>query len=146
MPATAARYGDRTVPMDEALVLRTDAVKARQILLNLLGNAVKFTERGEVSVRVDCLAQEAKQVRLKCAITDTGIGIPKTIQQRLFTAFSQADGSTTRRFGGTGLGLAIVKHVAQRHGGQLDVQSVQGEGSSFMIALPANRVRRYAPS
>ncbi|MGB4067293.1 MAG: response regulator [Nitrospira sp.] len=108
-----------------------DPVRLRQVLLNLVGNAMKFTERGGVAVRVHCLSRKANQVTLKYEVRDTGIGIPEAAQKSLFTAFSQADGSTTRRFGGTGLGLAIVRQLAHLMGGQVGIESVPGQGSTF---------------
>ena len=94
-----------------------DPARLRQVLLNVVGNAVKFTQRGEVAVWLHLLAQDAQTLTLKCTVTDTGIGIHPQAQAGLFTAFSQADGSTTRQFGGTGLGLAIVKQLVQLMGG-----------------------------
>ncbi|MEQ1656271.1 MAG: response regulator [Nitrospira sp.] len=108
-----------------------DPVRLRQVLLNLVGNAVKFTPCGEVAIRVALLAQQSDALTLKVEIADTGLGIPPQVQSRLFTAFSQADGSTTRRFGGTGLGLAIVKQLVQLMGGEVGLASSSNRGSTF---------------
>ena len=112
-----------------------DPVRLRQIVLNLVGNAIKFTQTGEVSVALALMAQEAGSVRLKCSVRDTGVGISDTSRARLFQAFTQADGSTTRQFGGTGLGLAIVKQLAQLMGGEVGVDSVPGQGSTFWFTV-----------
>ncbi|MDP1947536.1 MAG: response regulator [Nitrospirota bacterium] len=123
-----------------------DPVRLRQILLNLVGNAIKFSQRGEVKVSMQVLAQDAHMLRLKCEVIDTGIGIAPQAQAQLFTAFSQADGSTTRRFGGTGLGLAIVKQLVQLMGGEVGIASRPGQGSTFWFTLqlgcaaPRNRL------
>ncbi len=112
-----------------------DPVRLRQVLLNLVGNAVKFTPCGEVTVRVALLRQEDNTLTLKIEIADTGLGIPAPVQSRLFTAFSQADGSTTRRFGGTGLGLAIVKQLVQLMGGEVGLASSSNQGSTFWFTV-----------
>ena len=128
--------------------LRGDITRLRQILVNLLGNAVKFTEQGQVVVRVEVLAGEAGQtigegrpVSLRFSVRDTGIGIPPEKIDRLFKSFSQVDASTTRRFGGTGLGLAISKRLSELMGGGISVESSgqPGAGScfSFTLTLPA---------
>lgn len=112
-----------------------DPTRFKQVLVNLLGNAVKFTERGDVSVQVSCLEQEGDRVMVKCEVRDTGIGIAEEAQKRLFTAFSQADSSTTRRFGGTGLGLAIVRQLVSLMGGEVGLNSVLGQGSTFWFTV-----------
>ncbi|GIH97693.1 MASE1 domain-containing protein [Planobispora siamensis] len=116
--------------------LRGDSVRIRQILLNLVDNAVKFTPDGSVTVRAD-LAGAAPDGRLEVRIevTDTGIGIPAEVRERLFDPFVQADASTTRRYGGTGLGLAISRRLARAMGGDLLVSSRPGEGSTFACTL-----------
>ena len=123
------------VPDEMPDVVLGDPVRLRQVLLNLVGNAVKFTERGDVSVRVHYLSQEDERIRLKCEVKDSGIGISQEAQKRLFNAFSQADSSTTRRFGGTGLGLAIVRQLVSLMGGEVSIESVPGQGSTFCFTV-----------
>jgi signal transduction histidine kinase/DNA-binding NarL/FixJ family response regulator len=111
--------------------IRADPTRLRQILLNLIGNAVKFTETGGIQVRV-----EVRSGRLVIEVADTGIGIPAEMQARLFTEFTQGDGSIARRFGGTGLGLAICRQLAELMGGDIAVDSAPGQGSTFRVELP----------
>ncbi len=121
-----------------------DKARLRQVLLNLLSNAVKFTEAGEVVVLVEAEPSGPGSYRLELSVRDTGIGIAPDRMDRLFTSFSQVDASTTRRFGGTGLGLAISKRLVDLMGGTISVESEQGSGSTFRIALAAEAAE--APS
>ena len=116
-------------------VLIGDPSRLRQILLNLVGNAIKFTESGEVVVRVDVQNHRSDEVELSFEVRDTGIGIPEHRLDALFVSFSQVDASTTRRFGGTGLGLAICRRLAQIMGGDITVSSQFGAGSTFTLTL-----------
>jgi len=108
-----------------------DPGRLRQILINLVGNAIKFTDKGEVIVRVSLDDEDTSHVTIRFSVSDTGIGIPKNDIDRLFESFSQADSSTTRKFGGTGLGLAISKHLSELMGGQIGAKSGEDKGSMF---------------
>jgi CheY-like chemotaxis protein/HPt (histidine-containing phosphotransfer) domain-containing protein len=108
-----------------------DPLRLGQVLLNLVNNAVKFTERGQIAVGVEVIGQDAGGVQLRFGVRDTGIGIAPEQHQRLFQPFSQADASTSRRYGGSGLGLAICRHLVQLMGGAIDVESTPGRGSYF---------------
>ena len=107
-----------------------DSNRLRQVLINLLGNSLKFTERGSLTVRVE---RDAEEGSLRFAVADTGIGIPPEKLGRIFESFSQADSSTTRKYGGTGLGLNISKRIVERMGGRIWVESKPGEGSTFLF-------------
>jgi two-component system sensor histidine kinase RpfC len=118
----------------------------RQVLINLAGNAVKFTERGSVTVHVSMQEETARNVALKFSVRDTGIGIPPDAQTRIFDSFSQADQSTTRRFGGTGLGTTIAKQLVELMGGRIGLESAVGLGSTFSFALTLDKQRERADS
>ena len=107
----------------------------RQVLNNLLGNAAKFTEKGEISVRVKLLMKADKTITLLFEVIDTGIGITPEVRARLFQPFSQGDISTSRKYGGTGLGLAISKRLVEIMGGTLDAESFPGRGTRFWFTI-----------
>jgi len=117
-------------------LVRGDAQRIRQCLLNLLGNAVKFTERGEIIVEVCVLAQQSGKSLMQFSVRDTGIGLSPEQRAQLFQPFTQADSSTTRQFGGTGLGLSIVKRLVEMMDGKVGVESELGVGSTFWFTLP----------
>ena len=123
------------VPEETQTLLKGDPTRLRQVIINLVANAIKFTEKGEVEVRAGTLPAKKGKVRLQITVADTGIGIAPADRQRLFRPFSQADGSTTRKFGGTGLGLAISKELVTMMGGELDCESHPGKGTSFFISV-----------
>ena len=132
---------DFRVHVDDRLpVLTTDEPKVRQILINLCQNAVKFTEQGQVTVRVSRGSPDADgQATIRCTVKDTGVGIDPMDLQRLFRPFSQVDSSLSRRHGGTGLGLYISRRLATLLGGRIEVVSRPGEGSAFTLVLPVTR-------
>ncbi|WP_229505936.1 response regulator [Massilia genomosp. 1] len=124
------------VEPDVPRALVGDALRLQQVLVNLAGNAIKFTEQGEVSVLVDVAARAGDQLTLRIRVRDTGIGMDQAQQARLFSPFTQGDSSTTRRFGGTGLGLTISKHLAGMMKGTIELDSAPGRGSEFVVCLP----------
>jgi CheY-like chemotaxis protein len=126
-------------------LLRGDGGKIRQILINLLGNAAKFTARGEVSLRVRQTAATESGVELEFDVRDTGIGMSMEVQSRVFQPYTQADGTTSRLYGGTGLGLTIAKHLVELMGGAIRVESELGRGSRFWFTIPLGRVEHLAP-
>ncbi len=128
---TAAYHLDDKLPT----WLLGDEHRLRQVLINLVGNALKFTEKGEVNVSVKLVGVLGNQCRVRFSVQDTGIGISETAQARLFEAFTQADGSTTRQFGGTGLGLSISKKIIELMHGKLQLASTLGEGSRFFFDI-----------
>ncbi|MDK9718702.1 MAG: ATP-binding protein, partial [Trichlorobacter sp.] len=129
-------------------ILRGDQLRFKQILLNLLGNAIKFTEQGSIGVAVQLLGEQQLKLLIRISVSDTGIGMTDEEQQKVFAPFSQADCSTTRKFGGTGLGLTICRQLAELMGGAISVESRPGWGSSFHLDLPfeVSGVDRDQPS
>ena len=120
-------------------VLIGDPTRIRQILANLVSNALKFTEKGHVLVRIKAGAGDSETVDVRMEVEDTGIGIEPHIKEDLFNEFTQADGSTTRKYGGTGLGLAIVKQLVEMMQGEFGVDSIPGQGSTFWFEIPLER-------
>ena len=112
-------------------MVKGDPLRFRQVITNLLGNAPKFTEAGEIEISMKLAKETAKGVKLHTTIRDTGIGIPKEKHNAIFEPFQQADGSTTRKYGGTGLGLSICKQISNLMGGDVWVKSRPGKGSTF---------------
>lgn len=131
-----------TVWIDHAIPaqVRGDGGRVRQVLTNLLNNAVKFTERGEVSVRIVLDSEDSSGLLILCEVADTGVGVAPEFVGKIFEPFVQADGSTTRRFGGTGLGLSISRGLVRAMGGEMGVRSVAHRGSTFWFTLRVGRV------
>jgi two-component system, sensor histidine kinase and response regulator len=133
------------LPADLAAApLMGDPLRLGQILLNLVGNAIKFTERGEVVVRVASVGETPEAMQVRFEVSDTGIGIDAEAQSRLFQSFEQADNSMTRKYGGTGLGLAICKRLVQLMGGEIGVDSTPGQGSTFWFVVPLSKLEAGA--
>lgn len=127
------------MPPEVPRYLRGDASRLRQILNNLVSNAIKFTHRGEVVIQAEVLQETATHVHLRLSVRDTGIGIPAAAQSKLFQPFSQVDASTTRKYGGTGLGLAICKQLTELMEGTISLHSQEGQGSTFSVELTLER-------
>ncbi len=116
-----------------------DSGRLKQVLVNLAGNALKFTHQGEIFIKGELVEDSGDQVRIKLSVRDTGIGIPKNKQKFIFESFTQADGSTSRKYGGTGLGISISKQLVELMHGEIGVQSVEGEGSNFWFTAVFNK-------
>ncbi|MFZ2650745.1 MAG: response regulator [Burkholderiaceae bacterium] len=142
-PRAHAKKLELACRIDERLpsAMCGDPYRFRQVLTNLLANGLKFTETGEVVVDVSLAAPD----HIRVSVRDTGIGISAQGRERLFTAFAQADGSTTRRFGGSGLGLAISRHLVELMGGSIGVESVEGKGSTFWFSIPLRLAQTVPP-
>lgn len=125
--------------------VRGDPIRLRQVLTNLVSNAVKFTKKGGIIVEVSCRGSRRKEVELLFSVKDTGIGLDQDVQSRLFQSFTQADASTTRTHGGTGLGLAISRKLVELMGGKMGVQSEEGVGSIFYFAMSMRKSLRDVP-
>lgn len=132
------------IPADVPRLVIGDSTRLRQVLMNLVSNAIKFTAQGQVSIRLYLLAEEAQEAWIRFEVSDTGIGIPAEHLSDIFESFVQVDGTLTRKFGGTGLGLAISKQLVDLMGGTIDVESVPGQGSTFRFSLNLPVVEQVA--
>ncbi|WP_372651143.1 ATP-binding protein [Halobacteriovorax sp.] len=136
---TTSRGIELKINIDDNIpdIIAGDSLRLKQVLTNLIGNAVKFTEEGSIEVNVDLVERDNKYIKLKFRIKDTGIGISEEAQSRLFYSFEQADVSTSRKYGGTGLGLTISKNLIEAMGGEIEVLSTEGEGAEFIFSITA---------
>ncbi len=132
-------------PSPHPFTVLGDPLRIRQIVMNLVGNAVKFTSRGEVVVKAEVDVIESRRALLRISISDTGLGMDATTIEKIFEPFTQADESTTRRFGGTGLGLAICRELAERMGGTITLESTPNVGSTFYVRLPVGTSAETLP-
>ncbi|CAK0757598.1 two-component system, sensor histidine kinase [Gammaproteobacteria bacterium] len=141
---TRAHGLELVVDIDPSLLrwVRGDATQISQALLNYLGNAIKFTEHGKIAIHTTVVGENDRDIMVRFAVSDTGIGIAEEDQERLFAAFEQADGSTTRKYGGTGLGLTITRHLVYLMGGEVGVESQLGVGSTFWFTVRLGKVER----
>jgi signal transduction histidine kinase len=148
----ARRAGEKGValtcvaPPDLPVPLRGDPLRVRQVLINLVGNAIKFTDAGRVVLEARLLGETASHANVRVAVTDTGIGIPRERQAAIFESFTQAEGSITRRYGGTGLGLTICRQLVELMGGHLGLDSEPGRGSSFWFELSLEKDATEEPA
>ena len=133
------------IPSNFPTQVQGDPLRFRQILTNLVSNAIKFTQAGEVIIRACLLSENEYQYHIRFEVQDTGIGLDEKAQVRIFKSFSQADSSTTRKYGGTGLGLTIAKKLTQAMGGRIGVDSVQGVGSTFWFTVFLNKPAKSSP-
>jgi signal transduction histidine kinase len=141
--AKGVEFGMRLAP-DVPRALHGDPGRLRQILLNLLGNAIKFTSEGRIGLEVDLAEGKGAEIRLAITVSDTGIGIPEHQQARLFTAYAQADPSVRRLYGGSGLGLTICKRLAGLMGGEIRLYSREGEGTRFEVEVVLEKAAAVA--
>lgn len=144
MSTTVGLVKDKPITLNHTIdsslpLLRVDPIKIRQVLLNLLSNAAKFTESGSINLEVEVIHSSSGNSEVKVSVTDTGVGIAAGDQSKLFQAFSQVDGSLTRKTGGSGLGLSICQHLIQMHNGRIGMTSEVGKGSTFYFYLPIDQ-------
>ena len=147
-PAAQRKGLEFTLAMEPAAFpwqLKGDPGRLRQVLVNLMGNAIKFTSSGDVGLSATVVEDASGHARLRITVSDTGIGIPRDRQQAIFESFTQADGSSTRRFGGTGLGLTISRQIVDLMGGKIGVSSAPGRGSTFSVELTLEKQALAAP-